>query len=83
MASRYPNCRVTSATSMFAVQTDDGTVVFLDEAGNAQVRQAMSSGGLRRAPASGVTTSNDETRVTIAGTSTGNTIRVTTVRPAQ
>jgi hypothetical protein len=68
---------------MFAVQTDDGTVVFLDEAGNAQVRQSMSSGGLRRAPASGVTTSNDDTRITVAGTSSGNTIHVMSVRPAQ
>jgi hypothetical protein len=82
-ASRYPNCRVTSATSMYAIQTDDGAVVFFDDAGNSQARQAMSSGGLHKAPASGVTTSNDDTRVTVSGSSTGNTVHVTTIRPAQ
>lgn len=79
VANQYPNCRPTPATTFYAVQTGNGTVVFLDESSNPQVQRIIPA-----APAAigtpAVSAAPADLQVTITGTTDGQLIRPADVR---
>jgi hypothetical protein len=73
---------VTSATTSYAVQTGNGTVVFLDDSSNSQVQRIAGS-----APATGATSATapgmQDVHVTITGSMDGQFVRSTDIRRQQ